>query len=406
MGGLRTGVGTAVAHRPESGGLTRPQEPAYRRLGRFRFGDYGLGGNSRGTGRRGASDGAARLRTLAGVPELPEVETIARELRPLVVGATISGTWTDWPRAIRHPEPGEFARQIVGRQILDVGRRAKWLVISLTGDAVLAIQVKMTGQLFVLPVGTPHDRHVHVRFELADGRWILFRDVRKFGRVGLYRRGEAGAILGEGDEGELFGGHGPEPLADEFTLAEFRGRLRTRRGRLKPLLLDQAFVAGIGNIYADEALWRARLHPLRLANDLHPDDERRLYLAIREVLTEAIARRGSSIDDYTAPEGDGEMQEHLNVYQRTGGPCPRCGRPLRRIVLGQRGTHFCSWCQRLPARERTGTTASLLAGAVSRNRRGPRWSELPAGEGAVGAGRVMERRSSRNSPDATRPQVE
>ncbi|MEA2622688.1 MAG: formamidopyrimidine-DNA glycosylase [Chloroflexota bacterium] len=319
------------------------------------------------------------------MPELPEVETIARELAPLVTGATIAGVWTDWPRAIRHPEPGAFVQQLVGRQILDVGRRAKWLVLSLSGDAVLVIQVKMTGQIFVVPAGTTHDRHVHVRFELADGRWMLFRDVRKFGRVGFYRRGEAGAILGADDEGELFGAHGPEPLAADFTLRDFRARLRKRRSRLKPLLLDQAFIAGVGNIYADEALWRARLHPLRLATGLTADDERRLYLAIREVLEEGIRRRGSSIDDYTAPEGDGEMQDFLNVYQRTGAPCPRCGRPTRRIVLGQRGTHFCSWCQRLPSRERTGTVAALAASARSRATRGPRWTELPAGEGAVGA---------------------
>jgi formamidopyrimidine-DNA glycosylase len=319
------------------------------------------------------------------VPELPEVETIARELAPLVVGATISGVWTDWPRAIRYPEPGEFARRIVGREILAVGRRAKWLVLSLSGDMVLAIQVKMTGQLFVLQAGTVHDRHVHLRFELADGRWILFRDVRKFGRVGLYRRDEVGAILGPDDEGELFGKHGPEPLSDEFTLRVFRERLRRRKGRLKALLLDQAFIAGVGNIYADEALWRARLHPLRSAATLRPSDERRLYLGLRSVLTEAIERRGSSIDDYTAPEGDGEMQDFLDVYQRTGSPCPRCGRPVRRIVLGQRGTHFCSWCQRLPAADRTPGNLQLLKAAVSKTRRGPRWSELPSGDGAVGA---------------------
>ena len=319
------------------------------------------------------------------MPELPEVETIARELRPLVVGATITGVWTDWPRSIRHPEPGEFVRGLVGRQILDVGRRAKWLVLSLSGDGVLAIQVKMTGQLFVLPAGTAHDRHVHVRFELDDGRWLLFRDTRKFGRVGLYRRDEAGAILGAGDEGELFGGHGPEPLGDDFTIRAFRDRLRRRKGRLKPLLLDQGFVAGVGNIYADEALWRAKLHPLRLASGLRPADERRLYLALRDVLQEAIDRRGSSIDDYTAPEGDGEMQDFLNIYQRTGSPCPRCGRPTRRFVLGQRGTHFCSWCQRLPATDRTPGNLGLVKSARTRVRRGARWSELPAGEGAVGA---------------------
>ena len=209
--------------------------------------------------------------------------------------------------------------------------------------------------------------------------------MRKFGRVGLYRRDEAGTILGDGDAGELFGDHGPEPLDDAFTLRAFRTILRGRRGRLKSTLLDQSFLAGVGNIYADEALWRAKLHPLRSVAGLRPDDERRLYVAIRGVLSEAVERRGSTVDDYTAPEGDGEMQDHLDVYQRTGQPCHRCGRPIRRLVLAQRGTHFCSWCQRLPGKERSGTNAQLAASATRSGRRGQRWSELPTGEGAVGA---------------------
>ncbi len=297
------------------------------------------------------------------MPELPEVETIARELRPLVVGALIREVWFDWPRVVKHPTPERFAQEVRGREILEVGRRAKWLVISLSGDGVLALQVKMTGQLHLVPAGTEHDRHVHLRFELADGRWLLLRDVRKFARVGLYRRDEAGRVLAADDIDELFAAHGPEPLEDDFTLAAFRRLLRRRKGRLKPLLLDQSFVAGIGNIYADEALWRARLHPLRAAASLRADDERRLYHALRAVLTEAIQRRGSSIDDYISLEGEGGMQHHLNAYGRTGKPCPRCSRPTRRIVLGARGTHFCSWCQRLPAAQRTPQVQRLLTSA-------------------------------------------
>jgi formamidopyrimidine-DNA glycosylase len=136
-------------------------------------------------------------------------------------------------------------------------------------------------------------------------------------------------------------------------------------------LLDQAFIAGVGNIYADEALWRARLHPLRSAASLRPADERRLYGAVLGVLHEAIARRGSSIDDYTAPGGDGEMQEHLEVYQRTGLPCARCGRPIRRLVLSARGTHLCSWCQRLPRADRSEANRRLMAAAASGRRRVP-----------------------------------
>ena len=305
------------------------------------------------------------------MPELPEVETIARELRPLIVGRTITAAWLDWPRQVKHPAPDEFVEQIRGRLVLAVDRRAKWLVVSLTGrqgadsigdDAVLAIQVKMTGQLDVVDPDTPRDKHVHVRFWLDDGNELRMRDTRKFGRVGLYRRDEAGSVLGAGDVGSLFAAFGPEPLDDAFSLGDFRRRLRARRARLKTLLMDQGFVAGVGNIYADEALWRARLHPLRSAAGLQPYQERALYTSLRDVLGEAIERRGSSVDDYRAPEGRGDMQNFLNVYGRTGKPCPRCGRPTRRMVIGARGTHFCSWCQRLPQRERNASVQSLLAG--------------------------------------------
>ena len=318
------------------------------------------------------------------MPELPEVETVARDLRGLVVGATILGAAGDWPRAIAsHPTVERFADDLAGRRIEAVGRRAKLVVVELSGHAALTIHLKMTGQLFVVPAGAPGDRHVHLTLALDDGRELRFRDIRKFGRVGLWPRDPlSGAVLGAEAGLELFAGHGPEPLDDAFTLRAFRERLRGRRGRLKPLLLDQAFIAGIGNIYADEALWRARLHPLRRADSLHPPDEARLHREFRAVLAEAIERRGSSIDDYTAPEGDGAMQERLDVYQRTGEPCPRCGRPIRRIVVGQRATHFCAWCQRLPAADRAGAAALLATGRPPRSR-GRRWVEL-TGDGVLG----------------------
>jgi formamidopyrimidine-DNA glycosylase len=321
------------------------------------------------------------------MPELPEVETMARDLAPLLEGARITEAWWDWDPLIRDPAPGDFGRGLVGRTVTVVGRRAKWLVLDLSDGGVLVFQVKMTGQLFVLPAGTPHDRHVHLRLTLEPGpiaggrrhdgpRWLLYRDVRKFGRVGLYRRAADGTILGAGEVGDLFGKHGPEPLADEFTVRRFRERLRRRRGRLKTTLLDQSFIAGVGNIYADEALWRARLHPLRSADSLNREQERRLYLALRAILAEAVARRGASVDEYTAPEGDGEMQAYLDVYQRTGLPCRRCGRTIRRFELAARGTHFCPWCQRLPARDRTPANVRLLRRARRVARRGRNWSDL------------------------------
>ena len=357
------------------------------------------------------------------MPELPEVETVARDLRGLVVGATITGARYDWPRTIAGVAPEAFEGWVAGRRIEAVGRRAKFVLLDLSGGLVLTIQLKMTGQVFVVPLGAAADRHVRVVIDLEDGRELRFRDMRKFGRVGVYRRDVDGRLVppdaAEEEEPadapvrrvsearvaggrDLFGRHGPEPLSDAFTLREFRRRLRRRKGRLKPLLLDQSFVAGIGNIYADEALWLARLHPLRRAEGLHPPDEARLYRAIRSVLAEAIERRGSSVDDYTAPEGDGTMQERLAVYQRTGLPCLRDGHPIRRIVIGARSTHFCSFCQRLPAADRPDAAAILRAGresergaqrrvaatrrAAATRRRGVRWSELPAGEGIVGRG--------------------
>jgi formamidopyrimidine-DNA glycosylase len=318
------------------------------------------------------------------MPELPEVETVARDLRGLILGRTITTVRGNWPRTIAtHASIEAFAADVTGRTIEAVGRRAKLIVASLSGNAALTIHLKMSGQLFVVAAATPADRHVHVVLGLDDGREIRFRDIRKFGRMGLWPRDPAnGAVLAGADGGELFGAFGPEPLDDAFTLAAFRVRLRGRRGRLKPLMLDQGFVAGVGNIYSDEALWRARLHPLRSPGSLHPSDEARLYLELRAVLAEAVERRGASIDDYTAPEGDGAMQEHLQVYQRTGEACPRCGRPIRRIIVGQRSTHFCSWCQRLPAADRPGA-AAILAVAKASARRGARWTELAA-EGSLG----------------------
>ncbi len=285
---------------------------------------------------------------------------MARDLRPRLVGATIVGARCSWARTLRTHTPDAFAAAVAGRTVEAVGRRAKLVVVDLSSDSALTIHLKMTGQLFVVPAGVPEDPYVRLALELADGRELRFRDIRKFGKVGLYPRDAAtGELIAEPGGAAVFAVFGPEPLDDAFTLRAFRSRLRTRKGRLKPLLLDQGFIAGVGNIYADEALWTARLHPLRSASSLHSADERHLYEAIRSILAEAVERRGSSIDDYTAPDGDGEMQERLSVYQRTGEPCPRCGRPIRRIVIGGRATHFCSWCQRLSAADRKAARSIL-----------------------------------------------
>ncbi|MGZ8437404.1 MAG: bifunctional DNA-formamidopyrimidine glycosylase/DNA-(apurinic or apyrimidinic site) lyase [Candidatus Limnocylindrales bacterium] len=318
------------------------------------------------------------------MPELPEVETVARDLRPRIVGATIVGARCSWARTLRTHSPEAFAEGIAGRRVDAVGRRAKLVVIDLSGDAALTIHLKMTGQLFVVPAELPVDPYVRLVLELADGREVRFRDIRKFGKVGLYRRDPGtGELVAEAGGAGVFAAFGPEPLDPTFTVRDFRRRLRRRKGRLKPLLLDQSFLAGVGNIYADEALWAARLHPLRSAATLRPSDERRLYENVRSILAEAVERRGSSIDDYTAPDGDGSMQEQLQAYQRAGEPCPRCGRPIKRIVIGARSTHFCSWCQRLSRTDRTHAATILRGMTGGRRRTGGRWTELP-GDGAIG----------------------
>lgn len=331
------------------------------------------------------------------MPELPEVETVARDLRPRIVGATIVGARCSWARTLRTHTPEAFAEAAVGRTVEAVGRRAKQIVIALSGDAALTVHLKMTGQLFVVPADAPVDPYVRLVLELADGRELRFRDIRKFGKIGLYGRDPVTRELTvEVGGAAVFAAIGPEPLDVEFTLREFRRLLRRRKGRLKPLLLDQSFLAGVGNIYADEAMWTARLHPLRTVRTLRPPDERRLFEAIRSILTEAIERRGSSIDDYTAPDGDGSMQERLNVYQRTGEPCPRCGRPVKRVVIGARSTHLCSWCQRLSPGDRAAAAAILRGMTGGRQRAGGRWTEL-ASEGAIGLTPAEAERAARRA---------
>lgn len=273
------------------------------------------------------------------MPELPEVETVARGLREPLVGRTITAAWVDWPRSVACPPVGDLAPSIAGRRIVAVGRRGKYVVIGLDLGCLL-IHLKMSGRLHVVPAAEPLDKHVHVLFDLDDGRQLRFRDVRKFGRVYLVD-----------DPEQITAGLGPEPLDDAFTLAEFRRLLARRRGRLKSLLLNQQFLAGLGNIYADEALFVARLHPLRPADSLTPAEQARLYEGIRAVLGRAVASRGTTLSDggYTDALGRaGGYQDRIAVYGRTGEPCLRCQAPIERIVLGGRSTHFCPHCQARP----------------------------------------------------------
>jgi formamidopyrimidine-DNA glycosylase len=301
------------------------------------------------------------------VPELPEVETVARDLQRWIAGATVVGVAVSWPRTIANPQPPErFVAELEGATIARVGRRAKSVLLHLADGRVLTVALRMTGALIVAPPGTPADPYARLVLSLDDGRELRYRDVRKFGRIGLYAGGglrprSSATRTGRGAGrraprvaeprtayrvGDVFARHGPEPLARRFTAARLAERLRGRSMRLKSLLLDQSFIAGVGNIYADEALWLARLHPLRPADSLTPDEVRRLHRAIRRVLRQGIANRGASFSDYVGADGEpGANAEQLAVYQRTGAPCLRCGRPVNRIVVGQRSTHLCPRCQ-------------------------------------------------------------
>lgn len=270
------------------------------------------------------------------MPELPEVETVVRGLRPVLVGRTLQGLWCDWPRAVHSPSLEEFADRVRGQRVLAVERRAKYIVIQLEHDYLL-VHLKMTGRLYVSPCDRVQeaDRWVHVRFPLDGAEELRFSDSRKFGRVYL-----------TSNPARITGDLGPEPLAEAFSAAEFAQRLKLRDKRIKALLLDQTFIAGVGNIYADEALFRARIHPLTRSRDLTDAQITTLYEMVRAALADGIAREGASVNWYRKADGSrGSAQDSLFVYGRAGQPCRVCGTPLQKIRVAQRGTHFCPSCQ-------------------------------------------------------------
>jgi formamidopyrimidine-DNA glycosylase len=280
------------------------------------------------------------------MPELPEVETVARGLQASLVGRTIVGVEVRWARSAIPPDPAAFARCLTGKTITSVGRRGKWVVVGLSGGKALLVHLHMTGQLVLEARGCldeERDQHVRVLILLDDGRSLRFSDTRKFGRLWLVD-----------DPVEALSDLGPEPLADDFTAARFEELLASRRGRIKPLLLNQRFLAGLGNIYADEALWRAGVHPLRRAYTLTPAETRGLHRAIRSVLQAAIASGGTTLVDEAFRHADGRSGEfagRLAVYGRAEQPCPRCGTTIERITVSQRGAHFCPRCQPPPENE-------------------------------------------------------
>ena len=274
------------------------------------------------------------------MPELPEVETIVADLRPHLVGRTIVRCELNFPTIVRHPEPEEFVDAVVGMRIDSVGRRGKYILIGLTNDLLLVVHLGMTGQLRLVDPAAPLENHTHAVFSLDDGRQLRYRDPRRFGRLLL---GTEQALLSSKKMPRL----GPEPIDPGFAPDELYRRLRTRRAAIKAVLLDQGAIAGVGNIYADESLHKARLRPDRIAGSLSKKSARRLHESLRESLTLAIANRGSSVDTYRDAWGEiGGQQEKLLVYGRAGEPCFTCGRPLSAIRIAGRTTVFCRRCQR------------------------------------------------------------
>ena len=273
------------------------------------------------------------------MPELPEVETVRIRLEPKLVGRTFERVRIDDTRLVRPYEPMEVAAELEGEHVSALERRGKYLIVRFSSGRSLLIHLRMTGSLRHGPAGSlEDDPHRRAVVRLDDGSDVAYRDVRRFGTWLLLEPGELDAYLDE----RL----GSEPLADEFTPAELRGRLAGRRAPVKAALLDQRTLAGMGNIYVDEALWRARIHPHRPAGKLSAAEVRRLHPAIRATLAVGLERQGSTLRDYRLPDGDsGSMQNEFKVYGREGEPCDRCGTPIEKTRAGGRGTWYCPRCQ-------------------------------------------------------------
>ena len=270
------------------------------------------------------------------MPELPEVETVVRALRPLLNGRSFTEIRNYWPRHIDRPTFAELQQRLHGRCISKLSRRGKYILIHLDDGQTLIVHLRMSGHLAVVDAAVAPDKHVHTIFGLDNGQELRFRDPRKFGRVYLVNEVE-----------QVVGKLGPEPLEDDFTVDVLRVCIGSRKRQLKPMLLEQTIIAGIGNIYADEALFHAKLLPTRRANTLTDVDIVALHAAIQHVLKTGIEREGASIDTYIKPDGEkGDMQNAVMVFRRTGQPCYSCGTLIERIILSQRSTHFCPNCQK------------------------------------------------------------
>ena len=276
------------------------------------------------------------------MPELPEVETIRADLEQLLPGRRFAGAEVLWPGSVDRPAADELDAALRGHTILRLDRRGKYLILHLDGDAALVVHLRMTGRLRWREAGAAREKHTRVILFLDDGHELHFDDQRKFGRM-YFVPDEVGLMA-------VLARVGPEPLVEAFTRPALKRMLAGRRSMLKPLLLNQGFLAGLGNIYVDEALWRARLHPLRRSDTLTAAEIARLHEGIVAALRQGIANRGTTLADYQDLAGaQGTNQEELFVFRREGQPCPRCGTPIEKLRIGGRATHVCPHCQRAPS---------------------------------------------------------
>ena len=268
------------------------------------------------------------------MPELPEVETVKNDLTPYVVGQKITGLTLNWEGVVKQPSIKEFKERLIGQKVIGISRRAKFLLFKLSSGDTLAVHLRMSGSLLVDP---PVELNNYIRsiIHLEGERKVFFRDPRKFGRMWLLK-----------DLDMLIGKLGPEPLESSFTADVLAKLLAKRSAPLKPVLLDQELIAGLGNMYADEALFEARINPMRPANSLKPAEIKRLHKAIKNVLELGILNKGASEVTYYRPSGEmGKAFEAFKVAHRRDTDCPVCGTPIRRITLRGRGTYFCPKCQ-------------------------------------------------------------
>jgi len=277
------------------------------------------------------------------MPELPEVETIVRGLRDVLCGKTIAGVEIREEMIIGYPEdPEEFREGLLERKITAMGRRGKYLILELNSNLQLIIHLRMTGKLLLKMREEEIESHTHVILRFKEGVDLRFNNVRKFGRMYLIDRDSPEKAGG-------FAGLGPEPLSSEFSPEVFRKILKRSGRAIKALLLDQKKIAGLGNIYADEALYRASIHPARPADELSREEMDKLYQSIDQVLKAGIKFSGTSFSDYVNALGEaGSFQERLMVYGRDGEKCPRCSCQINKDRIASRSTHYCPECQELP----------------------------------------------------------